>query len=98
MVVVNPDGEEYVIASKAKFDAKYEKVGDGYVAIDGIKHFVRSNGNYAIQTSWGEEQIVLEGSYFCVQDTKDIYGVTNAAFEGTYTTDKEQILDTAEKV
>lgn len=91
MIVVNPDGEEYVIGSAQKFDAKYEKTSKGYVAIDGVKTFVRSNGNYAIQTSWGEEQIVLKGSCFCVQDASDIYGVTNTAFDGTYATDKKHI-------
>ena len=91
MIVVNPDGEEYVINTAAKFNAKYEETSQGFVAIDGVKSFVRSNGNYAIQTSWGEEQIVLKGSCFCVQDTSDIYGVTNTAFDGTYATDTNQI-------
>ena len=91
MIVVNPDGEEYVIGSSAKFGAKYEKTSKGYVAIDGVKSFVRSNGNYSIKTSWGEEQIVLKGSCFCVQDQSDIYGVTNTAFDGTYETDPTKI-------
>ena len=91
MIVVNPDGEEYVINTAEKFNAKYEQTSKGYVAIDGAKLFVRSNGNYIIRTSWGEEQIVLKGSYFCVQDKSDIYGITNTAFEGTYTTDTNQI-------
>ena len=91
MIVINPDGEEYVINTAAKFNAKYEKTSKGYIAIDGVKLFVRSNGNYAIKTSWGEEQIVLKGSCFCVQDATDIYGVTNTAFDGTYTTDAKQI-------
>jgi len=98
MIVVNPDGEEYVINTSAKFDSKYEKTSKGYVAIDGVKSFVRSNGNYAIQTSWGEEQIVLKGSCFCVQDTNDIYGVTNTAFDGTYATDPNQIRLVAMKM
>lgn len=91
VVVINPDGEEYVIATSAKFFSKYAMAENGFVAIDGTKQFVRSNGNYAIQTSWGEEQIVLEGSCFCVQDKSDIYGITNTAFDGTYTTQPEQI-------
>lgn len=91
MVVVNPDGEEYVINSASKFDNKYEKLANGYIAIDGIKLFAKSNGNYSIKTSWGEEQIVLKGSYFCIQDMNDIYGVTNTAFESTYTTNPETI-------
>ena len=98
MIVVNPDGEEYVINTATKFNAKYEETKKGFVAIDGVKHFVRSNGNYAIQTSWGEEQIVLKGSYFCVQDTADIYGVTNTAFDGTYATDPNQIRLVASKM
>lgn len=91
MVVKNPDGEEYVIATRAKFDGKYEKVDGGYRAIDGVKPFRRATKNVAIQTSWGEEQIVLEGSMLCVSNPSDIYSVTNAAFEGTYTTDKTKI-------
>ena len=98
MVVINPDGEEYVIANSSKFESKYLKTSDGYVAIDGVKPFVRSNGNYAIQTSWGEEQIVLAGSCFCVQNLDDIYGITNAAFEGTYTTQPSEILQTVGKI
>lgn len=95
VIVVNPDGEEYVIASKQKFNAKYQKTKDGYIAIDGVKHFIRSNDNYSIQTSWGEEQIVLKDSYFCVQDQNDIYGITNTAFDKTYTIDMEEIKQTA---
>ncbi len=101
MIVVNPDGEEYVINSFKKFNTKYEKMANGYIAIDGMKLFARSNGNYAIKTSWGEEQIVLKGSYFCIQDHQDIYGVTNIAFDLTYTTDPklvEQIEQTMQEI
>lgn len=91
MVVKNPDGEEYVIATRAKFDGKYESVDGGYRAIDGVKPFRKATKNVAIQTSWGEEQVVIEGSMFCVADEKDIYSVSNASFEGTYTTDPEKI-------
>lgn len=91
MVVKNPDGEEYVIATRGKFDSKYESVDGGYRAVDGVKPFRTATKNVAIQTSWGEEQIVLEGSKLCVADEKDIYSVTNAAFEGTYTTDQAKI-------
>ncbi len=98
MIVVNPDGEEYLIKTADQFHKKYEETSKGYVAIDGVKSFVKSNGNYAIQTSWGQEQIVLKGSYFCVQDTSDIYGVTNTAFDGTYATDPNQIRLVAMKM
>lgn len=93
MVVKNPDGEEYVIATRAKFDSKYEQTEGGYRAVDGVKPFRKATKNVAIQTSWGEEQIVVEGSMLCVADEKDIYSVTNAAFEGTYTTDKDKIQE-----
>lgn len=87
MVVKNPDGEEYVIKSKEAFDKKYRASGDKFRAVDGIKPFRRANKNVAIQTSWGEEQIVLAGSMICVADQNDIYSVSNAAFQGTYTID-----------
>jgi len=98
MIVKNPDGEEYLIKSATIFKNKYEKTKSGYVAIDGVKKFVKSNGNYAIKTNWGAEQIVLAGSYFCVEDKSDIYGVTNIAFEKTYATDPQQIRVTAWKM
>ena len=93
MIIINPDGEEYLINSKEKFDKKYKSTPEGYIAIDGIKHFSTSTGNYAIKTSWGEEQIVLNGSYFCVENITDIYGVTNTAFYETYTRDKGAIVE-----
>lgn len=93
MVIKNPDGEEYVISTRAKFDSKYEHTDGGYRAVDGVKPFRKATKNVAIQTSWGEEQIVVEGSMLCVANEKDIYSVTNAAFEGTYTTDKDKIQE-----
>lgn len=91
VVVKNPDGEEYVIKSKEAFDKKYRASGDKFRAVDGVKPFRRANKNVAIQTSWGEEQIVLAGSMICVADQNDIYSVTNAAFQGTYTADPFEI-------
>ena len=98
IVVINPDGEEYVIKNREKFDAKYAKTQNGYIAIDGVKHFIRSNGNYSIKTSWGEEQIILKDSYFCIQDKNDIYAITNTAFDNTYTTDIQEIKNMACKM
>lgn len=91
MIVKNPDGEEYIIASSEIFSKKYTRSGDKYRAVDGVKPFRRVNKNVVIQTSWGEEQIALAGSMLCVADPNDIYSVTNAAFEGTYTTDPVDI-------
>ena len=97
MIVTNPDGEEYLIRTAEKFESKYEKTPEGYVAIDNAKLFVRSNGNYAVPC-WGSEQVVLKGSYFCVQDKSDIYGITNMAFNSTYVTDEKQIQKVEEKI
>lgn len=91
MVVKNPDGEEYVIASKENFDKKYRASGDKFRAVDGVKPFRRANKNVVIPTTWGEEQIALAGSMICVADQNDIYSVSNAAFQGTYTTDPFEI-------
>lgn len=82
--MTNPDGEEYVIKSEEKFMSKYKKVEGGFAAIDGPKKFAKASKNCTIMTSWGEEQIVPEGSYLCVSDKDDIYSVTNEAFEKTY--------------
>ncbi len=84
VIITNPDGEEYVIASKEKFEKKYKKVDTGYSPISDKKPFRKSNGNYAITTSWGEEQICLKDSYFCVKHKDDIYGITNSAFNAKY--------------
>lgn len=84
IIVTNPDGEEYVIKSEEKFMSKYKKVEGGFAAIDGPKKFAKASKNCTIKTSWGEEQIVPEGSYLCVSDKDDIYSVTNEAFEKTY--------------
>ena len=37
MVVTNPDGEEYLIRTAEKFESRYEKTSEGYVAIDNAK-------------------------------------------------------------
>lgn len=85
IIVTNPDGEEYVISSLEKFNSKYKSDGKGgYVSIDTEKKFRVSNGNYAIRASWGEEQIVLKGSLFCVENPEKAYGITNSAFNSTY--------------
>lgn len=39
VVVTNPDGEEYVISTKEKFDKKYKQCAGGYIAVDGQKPF-----------------------------------------------------------
>ena len=96
IIVTNPDGEEYVIASAEKFAAKYEKCDGGYKAIDGAKKFRQAERNCIISTSWGEEQIIPKGSMFCVEYENDIYGVTNAAFEATYTTDPKIVTPPTE--
>ena len=91
VIVTNPDGEEYVIKDKAKFDSKYKQCAGGFMAIDGPKSFRVATKDCAIQTSWGETQYVLKGSALCVQDVNDIYSVTNAAFEATYSSDPARI-------
>ena len=86
VVVTNPDGEQYIISSYDKFAQKYKASGtyDLFDPIDTPKKFKVSNGNYAIMASWGEPQIVLKDSLFCIQDPNDIYGITNSAFNSTY--------------
>ena len=64
----------------------------------GVKKFRKSKGNYVINTSWGEEQIVLKDSYFCVQNSQDIYGITNIAFELTYETEPKQVELISKKI
>ena len=98
MVVVNPHGEEYIINTFEKFYSRYEKTDNGYLAIEGVKKFRKSKGNYVINTSWGEEQIVLKDSYFCVQNSQDIYGITNIAFELTYETEPKQVELISKKI
>lgn len=83
VIVTNPNGEEYAISTQEKFDSKYIPVEGGFAPIDSPKPFRVSNGNYCFKTRWGEE-IVLQGSLFCVADPDHVYSITDNAFENTY--------------
>lgn len=93
VIVTNPDGEEYLIASQEKFDAKYQSCDGGYQAIGDVLPFRIAKEDCAIQTSWGETQYVLKGSALNVANNDDIYSITNCAFEKTYEIQKIQNLE-----
>lgn len=98
MIVVNPDGEEYLIDTFIQFCREYKKIRSGYISIDGVETFVRSNGNYIFKTAWGEDQVVLKDSYFRIKNKNDIYSITNVAFNKTYTTNPKQIQNLVDKI
>lgn len=96
VVVANPDGETYVVAGD-KFVKKYEATGDGsYMAIEGPKKFVTVTENICFKAPWGEMIYSPAGSKLCIEylDSRDIYSVTNSAFESTY---QETEMDDADE-
>ncbi|MGN1227579.1 MAG: hypothetical protein ACI4TX_02955 [Christensenellales bacterium] len=93
IIVKNPDGEEYLIASLEKFEKRYKACEGGFQAIGEAMPFRIAKEDCAIQTSWGEIQYVLKGSALNVANMDDIYSVTNVAFESTYQRVKSNELE-----
>ncbi len=85
VVVQNPDGEMYVVKGE-KFAKTYDAVDGGFMAVDSAKKFVTVTENICFKSPWGEMIYSPVGSKLCVEylDSRDIYSVTNSAFEATY--------------
>lgn len=85
VVVENPDGELYVINGE-KFPKKYDAVEGGYRPVDSAKKFVTVTEDICFKAPWGEMIFSPKGSKLCVEyiDSRDIYSVTNTAFDVTY--------------
>lgn len=85
VIVENPDGELYVVNGQ-KFPKKYDAVEDGYKPVDGPKKFVTVTEDICFKAPWGEMIFSPKGSKLCVEyiDSRDIYSVTNVAFDVTY--------------
>ena len=94
VVVINPDGEHYIIKNEEKFAQKYQLTDDGFVAISDEQLFRKTIVDCIITASWGEKQYVPKGSYICVTNPSDIYSVTNSAFESTYSVKNKDELFT----
>ena len=67
-----------------RFEKQYSKVTNGYISADGENIFRKSIGNYIFRAHWGEEQVILKGSYFCITNKDRIYAITNIAFDNDY--------------
>ena len=96
VIVCNPDGEIYVVLGQ-KFVKKYEATGDGaYMAIEGPKKFVTVTENICFKAPWGKMIYSPAGSKLCIEylDSRDIYSVTNSAFDSTY---QETEMDDADE-
>lgn len=85
VLVQNPDGEVYVVKGE-KFAKTYEACEVGYRAVDSEKKFVTVTENICFKAPWGEMIYSPKGSKLCVEylDSRDIYSVTNSAFNATY--------------
>lgn len=85
VLVKNPDGEAYVLKGE-KFAKSYTKTEEGYKAIDTEKKFVTVTKNICFKAPWGEMMFAPKGSKLCIEylDSRDVYSVTNSAFESTY--------------
>ncbi len=85
VVIMNPDGEEYVVGDVKKFKSKYKKVKGGYISKEGKKKFVKTTQNICFKSDWDEIQFAPKGSYICVHyGIGKEYSVTNLAFDSTY--------------
>ena len=94
IAVTNPDGEEYLLAPQ-KFKERYTQDKKGNIVSKGVpQEFVVVPEDIIITpTNWGgDTQVICKGGVLNVTDFNDIYGITNVAFEYTYT-----ILKTKEK-
>ena len=91
MLVTNPDGEVYVVKGE-KFERTYSFEHDSsdgeaiFRPIDDAKKFVTVTEDISFKAPWGETIFAPKGSKLCVEylDSRDIYSVTNSAFESTY--------------
>ncbi len=97
MVIINPDGEEYLNKTREQFNGKYDKVEGGYVPKEGAKTFRKVTKDCAIEL-WGSLQVVSKGSVILIEDGKGQYSITNAAFDATYSTAPEKIAEREEKI
>lgn len=85
ILVQNPDGEIYVVKGE-KFAKTYQEVEGGYRAVDSAKKFVTITEDICFKAPWGEMMYAPKGSKLCVEniDSRDVYSITNSAFEATY--------------
>lgn len=85
VLIQNPDGECYVIKGE-KFAKLYKPCDGGYQTDDSLKKFVTITENICFKAPWGEMLFAPKGSKLCIEyiQSRDIYTVTNSAFQSTY--------------
>ena len=92
IAVINPDGEEYLLTPE-KFEARYNQDKNGnWVSTGEMQKFVVVQEDIIITpTNWGgDKQTICKGGALNVTDFNDIYGITNTAFEKTYSVIKQK--------
>lgn len=86
MIVVNPDGEEYIVKPEAfakKYQATSEK--DVYLPIAQPISYVILTEDIAFKAPWGEDMYGCKGAALNVSNLDEVYAIQNEAFKKTYT-------------
>jgi len=86
MIVMNPDGEEYIVKPEA-FGKKYAKTEEEgvYAPIAEPITYIELTQDIVFKAPWGEEMYGVKGAALNVSSLDDIYAIQNEAFKKTYT-------------
>lgn len=86
MIVVNPDGEEYIVKPEA-FAKKYEATAEEgvYLPVAAPISYVILLEDIAFKAPWGEDMYGCKGAALNVSSLDDVYAIQNEAFAKTYT-------------
>lgn len=88
IAVINPDGEEYLLAPE-KFTQ--DRNGNWVSTGEPQKFVIVPEDIIITPTNWGgDKQTICKGGVLNVTDLSDIYGITNTAFEKTYSVIKQK--------
>lgn len=95
MIIMNPDGEEYVMPA-ASFAEQYEKDAQNpqlYKSKDGPQTFLILKENVEFTAPWGEKMKIKKGGALNItrRDKGDIYGIQPSEFEKTYEKCKKNV-------
>lgn len=86
MVVMNPDGEEYIVKPEA-FEKKYKTTNSEgvYEPIAEPIKYIKTTENIVFDAPWGGDMYAVKGAALNISSMDDIYAIQNEAFEKTYT-------------
>lgn len=83
IIVINPDGDNYVIKNEEQFAKQYDKCDGGFKPKYEVRKFVQINKSICFD-KWGSKQFAPAGSYLRIDNPKSVTSVTNEAFNTTY--------------